>query len=115
MLTKQGAATSWHKKICALRQLSADGMVIDAAAVNGGPKAARLSSGLCRRYRRHRIDLACRRRRSVKAANDNASAVNILSALGRSVGDLGKPGKDAVLGHGLINARAACETGAKKA
>jgi subtilisin family serine protease len=141
-------------------QLSSDGMVIVAAAGNGGPKAApaypaayadviavtavdRSKRAYRRAGRGDHIDLAApgvevwtaasvsggrpktgtsfatpfvtAAAALLKAANDNASAADILSALGRSAEDLGEPGKDPVFGHGLINARAACETGAKKA
>lgn len=141
-------------------QLSADGMVIVAAAGNGGPKAApaypaayeeviavtaidRTKRAYRRAGRGEHIDLAApgvdvwtaasvsggRAKTGtsfaapfvtaaaalLKAANDNASSADILSALGRSAEDLGEPGKDAVFGWGLINARAACAAAAKKA
>jgi subtilisin family serine protease len=141
-------------------QLSADGMVIIAAAGNGGPKAApaypaayedviavtaidRAKRAYRRAGRGEHIDLAApgvdvwtaasvsgARAKTgtsfaapfvtaaaalLKAANDNASSADILSALGRSAEDLGAPGKDVVFGWGLINARAACAAAAKKA
>ena len=143
-----------------VQQLSADGMVIVAAAGNGGPKAApaypaayndviavtaidRAKRAYRRAGRGEHIDLAApgvdvwtaasvsgARTKTgtsfaapfvtasaalLKAANDNASAADILSALGRSAEDLGEPGKDAVFGWGLINARAACAAAMKKA
>lgn len=142
-----------------VRQLSSDGMVIVAAAGNGGPKAApaypaaypqviavtaidRAKRAYRRAGRGEHIDLAApgvdvwtaasvsgARTKTgtsfaapfvtaaaalLKAANDNASSADILGALGRSAEDLGEPGKDAVFGWGLINARAACAA-AKKA
>jgi hypothetical protein len=141
-------------------QLSADGMVIVAAAGNGGPEAApaypaayeeviavtaidRAKRAYRRAGRGDHIDLAApgvdvwtaasvsggRAKTGtsfaapfvtaaaslLKAANDNASSADILSALGRSAEDLGVSGKDAVFGWGLINARAACAAAAKKA
>jgi subtilisin family serine protease len=143
-----------------VQQLSADGMVIVAAAGNGGPKAApaypaayndviavtaidRAKRAYRRAGRGEHIDLAApgvdvwtaasvsgARAKTgtsfatpfvtaavalLKAANDNDSAADILSALGRSAEDLGEPGKDAVFGWGLINARAACAAAMKKA
>ncbi len=143
-----------------VQQLSADGMVIVAAAGNGGPKAApaypaayadviavtavdRSKRAYRRAGRGEHIDLAApgvevwtaasisggRPKTGtsfaapfvtaavslLKAANDNASASDILAALGRSAEDLGEPGKDPVFGWGLINARAACAAAAKKA
>jgi hypothetical protein len=140
-------------------QLSSSGMVIVAAAGNGGPKAApaypaayadviavtaidRAKRAYRRAGRGEHIDLAApgvdvwtaasvsgARSKTgtsfaapfvtaaaalLKAANDNASSADILDALGRSAEDLGEPGKDAVFGWGLINARAACAA-AKKA
>jgi subtilisin family serine protease len=141
-------------------QLSSDGMIIVAAAGNGGPKAApaypaaygqviavtaidRAKRAYRRAGRGEHIDIAApgvdvwtaasvsgARTKTgtsfaapfvtaaaalLKAANDNASSTDILGALGRSAEDLGEPGKDAVFGWGLLNARAACAAAAKKA
>ncbi|UVC13003.1 hypothetical protein [Mesorhizobium onobrychidis] len=51
----------------------------------------------------------------IKSANSNATAADIHDALGKSAEDLGAPGKDAVFGWRLLNARAACVVTAKKA
>jgi subtilisin family serine protease len=143
-----------------VQRLSSNGMVIVAAAGNGGPKAApaypaaypqviavtaidRAKRAYRRAGRGEHIDLAApgvdvwtaasvsgARAKTgtsfaapfvtaaaalLKAANYNASSADILSALGNSAEDLGEPGKDAVFGWGLINARAACAAAAKKA
>ncbi|RWB27163.1 MAG: peptidase S8, partial [Mesorhizobium sp.] len=51
----------------------------------------------------------------MKSANSSATAVDIHDALGKSAEDLGAPGKDAVVGWDLLNARAACVVTPKKA
>jgi subtilisin family serine protease len=51
----------------------------------------------------------------MKSANGSASVADIHDALGTSAEDLGEPGKDAVFGWGLLNARAACGVTTKKA
>ncbi len=50
----------------------------------------------------------------MKSANGGATVADIQDALGKSAEDLGAPGKDAVFGWGLLNARAACSATAKK-
>ncbi len=142
-----------------VRELSSEGMVIVAAAGNGGPKAApaypaayaeviavtavdRAKRVYRRAGRGDHIDLAApgvdiwsaasvsgARAKTgtsfaapfvtaaaalLKAADDNASTADILSALARSAEDLGVSGKDPVFGWGLINARAACAAAAGK-
>ncbi len=142
-----------------VRELSSEGMVIVAAAGNGGPKAApaypaayaeviavtaidRAKRVYRRAGRGDHIDLAApgvdiwsaasvsgARAKTgtsfaapfvtaaaalLKAADDNASTADILSALARSAEDLGVSGKDPVFGWGLINARAACAAAANK-
>jgi subtilisin family serine protease len=140
--------------------LSNDGMVIVAAAGNGGPKAppaypAAYNEVIAvtavdrsrRAYRRagqgEHIDLAApgvdiwtaasvsgARTKTgtsfaapfvtaaaalLKSARPQATSADIQATLGGSAEDLGQPGKDPVFGWGLINARAACDAGAKRA
>ncbi len=141
-------------------KLSEGGMVIVAAAGNGGPKAGpaypaayaeviavtavdRMKRPYRRAGRGEHIDLAApgvevwtaasvsgARRKTgtsfaapfvaaaaalMKSANSSATAADIHDALGKSAEDLGAPGKDAVFGWGLLNARAACVVTPKKA
>ncbi|RWB33664.1 MAG: hypothetical protein EOS70_06355 [Mesorhizobium sp.] len=143
-----------------VRKLSEGGMIIVAAAGNGGPKAGPAYPAayaeviavtavdrmrrLCRRAGRgEHIDLAApgvevwtaasvsgARPKTgtsfaapfvaaaaalMKSANSSATAVDIHDALGKSAEDLGAPGKDAVFGWDLLNARAACVVTPKKA
>uniref|UniRef100_UPI00177ADBD6 S8 family serine peptidase n=1 Tax=Mesorhizobium mediterraneum TaxID=43617 RepID=UPI00177ADBD6 len=143
-----------------VRKLSEHGMVIVAAAGNGGPKAGpaypaayadviavtavdRMKRPYRRAGRGEHIDLAApgvevwtaasvsgARPKTgtsfaapfvaaaaalMKSANRNATAADIHDALGKSAEDLGAPGKDAVFGWGLLNARAACVVTPKKA
>jgi hypothetical protein len=143
-----------------VRRLSERGMVIVAAAGNGGPKAGpaypaayaeviavtavdRMKRPYRRAGRGEHIDLAApgvqvwtaasvsgARPKTgtsfaapfvtaaaalMKSANGNATAADIQDALGKSAEDLGAPGKDAVFGWGLLNARTACLVTSKKA
>ncbi|WP_287384484.1 S8 family serine peptidase, partial [Mesorhizobium sp.] len=143
-----------------VRKLSEGGMVIVAAAGNGGPKAGpaypaayaeviavtavdRMKRPYRRAGRGEHIDLAApgvevwtaasvsgARPKTgtsfatpfvaaaaalMKSANSSATAADIHDALGKSAEDLGAPGKDAVFGWGLLNARAACVVTPKKA
>ena len=51
----------------------------------------------------------------LKSGSPQATSADILAALGRSAEDLGVSGMDPIFGWGLVNARAACAAGAKKA
>ncbi|MER8825833.1 S8 family serine peptidase [Mesorhizobium sp. M0938] len=143
-----------------VRRLAERGMVIVAAAGNGGPRAGpsypaayadviavtavdRMKRPYRRAGRGEHIDLAApgvevwtaasvsgARSKTgtsfaapfvaaaaalMMSANSNATPADIHDALGKSAEDLGAPGKDAVFGWGLLNARAACAVIPKKA